>query len=125
MDGSDINIQKVFSTALHKNKKNEKHKFYFKETEVSNMLNTYQKLFMKEMIHIKKEQHSGNNKQNRENPNFSSDNILFVITVQLYQCQLNIFGMFNIEYVSIIICFGMSTDLIFTAVNVLYITHCK
>lgn len=55
------------STALHKHEKNEKHEFDFSNTKIITRERNYQKLVVKEMIHIKKERHVVNDKQDISN----------------------------------------------------------
>lgn len=53
------------STALHKHESSEKHEFDFSNTEILTQESNYQKLLMKEMIYIKKERHTVNDKQDK------------------------------------------------------------
>ena len=51
------------STSLHKHQKDTKHEFNFNNTKILDKDNNKNKLAIKEMIHIKKETNSINNKQ--------------------------------------------------------------
>jgi hypothetical protein len=55
------------STALHKHEKNEKHEFDFSNTKILTQDSNYKKLLVKEMIHIKKDNHVVNDKQDINN----------------------------------------------------------
>ena len=55
------------STALHKHEKNEKHEFHFNNTKILTQDSNYQKLLIKEMIEIKKDNHVVNDKQDINN----------------------------------------------------------
>ena len=67
---SRLNVHKYTkktSTALHKHEKNEKHKFDFSNTKILTQDRNYQKLLVKKMIQIKRDNLVVNNKQDINN----------------------------------------------------------
>ena len=59
--------QKNASTALHKHESETQHDFNFTDTQIVDQDKNYNKLKVKEMIHIKKEKNCVNNKKDIDN----------------------------------------------------------